>query len=95
MPHRRKIFFSYLVEVTFSTSLSREQLCASSEQAKRREKVRYKWRRRKTLVRFAVLRLDDIWSHWVAVEARETQSPNVLGRRKSQTPTGHEPRRVA
>ena len=39
------------------------------------EKVRYKWRRRKTLVRFVVLRLDDIWSHWAAVEARETKSP--------------------
>jgi hypothetical protein len=25
------------------------------------EKVRYKWRRRKTLVRFVVLRLDVIW----------------------------------
>ena len=59
------------------------------------EKVRYKWRRRKTLVRFVVLRLDDIWSHWVAVEARETKSPNVLGRGKPQTPTGQEPRRVA
>jgi Transposase len=59
------------------------------------EKVRYKWRRRKTLVRFVVLRLDDIWSHWVAIEARETKSPNVLGRRKTQTPTGQEPRRVA
>ena len=27
------------------------------------EKVRYKWRRRKMLVRFGVLRLDAIWSH--------------------------------
>ena len=35
------------------------------------EKVRYKWRRRKTLVRFVVLRLDEIWSHWVPPEARE------------------------
>ncbi len=25
------------------------------------EKVRYKWRRRKTLVRFVVMKLDDIW----------------------------------
>ena len=39
------------------------------------EKVRYKWRRRKTLVRFVVLRLDSIWSHWVAAEAREPKSP--------------------
>jgi Transposase len=28
------------------------------------EKVRYKWRRRKTLVRFVVLKLDEIWSRW-------------------------------
>ena len=28
------------------------------------EKVRYKWRRRRTLVRFVVLKLDEIWSRW-------------------------------
>ncbi len=28
------------------------------------EKVRYKWRSRKTLVRFVVLKLDEIWSRW-------------------------------
>ncbi len=28
------------------------------------EKVRYKWRRRKTLVRFVVLKLAEIWSRW-------------------------------
>ena len=28
------------------------------------EKVRYKWRRRRTLVRFVVLKLDEVWSHW-------------------------------
>ena len=28
------------------------------------EKVRYKWRRRKTLVRFLVLKLEEIWSRW-------------------------------
>jgi hypothetical protein len=59
------------------------------------EKVRYKWRSRKTLVRFVVLQLDAIWSHWVAVQARETESPNVLGRGKPQTRTGQEPRQVA
>jgi hypothetical protein len=59
------------------------------------EKVRYKWRRRKTLIRFVVLRLDDIWSHWVTPEARETKSPKIGQRRKAQDPTGQEPRRVA
>jgi hypothetical protein len=59
------------------------------------EKVRYKWRRRKTLVRFVVLRLDKIWSHWVASEAREPKSASVLPQRKTQNPTGQESRRVA
>jgi hypothetical protein len=59
------------------------------------EKVRYKWRRRKTLVRFVVLRLDEIWSHWITPEDRETRSPKVGRRRKAQAPTGQEPRRVA
>ncbi len=30
------------------------------------EKVRYKWRRRKTLVRFIVSALDVIWRTWTA-----------------------------
>ena len=59
------------------------------------EKVRYKWRRRKALVRFVVLRLDDIWSHWVRPEARAPKSPKVGRRRKDQDPTEQEPRRVA
>jgi Transposase len=58
------------------------------------EKVRYKWRRRKTLVRFVVLRLDHIWSHWVPVQAGDKPSPRIL-RRRMQAPTGQEPRRVA
>ena len=59
------------------------------------ERVRYKWRRRKTLVRFVVLRLDDIWSHWVPIEAQETKSAKVLHRRKKQAPTGQGSRQVA
>ena len=59
------------------------------------EKVRYKWRRRKTLVRFVVLRLDDIWSHWTAAETREAKSPPIDRRQKTQVPTEQEPRRVA
>jgi hypothetical protein len=35
------------------------------------EKVRYKWRRRRTLVRFVVLRLDEIWSRWAPADARK------------------------
>jgi hypothetical protein len=32
------------------------------------EKVRYKWRRRRTLVRFVVLRLDEVWAERTAAE---------------------------
>ena len=32
------------------------------------EKVRYKWRRRRTLVRFVVLTLDEVWSHQASSE---------------------------
>src|SRR4051794_4621760 len=35
------------------------------------EKVRYKWRRRKTLVRFVVLKLDIIWGERTAAQAKE------------------------
>jgi transposase-like protein len=59
------------------------------------EKVRYKWRRRKSLVRFVVLRLDQIWSHWAAQKAGETKSPKILRRPGTQASTGQEPRRVA
>ena len=33
------------------------------------EKVRYKWRRRRTLVRFVVLRLDEAWGRWRPTES--------------------------
>src|SRR5262245_62991067 len=59
------------------------------------EKVRYKWRRRKSLVRFVVLRLDQIWSHWIASEARETRAPKVRRRPKAQTSTRQATRQVA
>lgn len=59
------------------------------------EKVRYKWRRRKTLVRFVVLRLDLIWSHWAAPKARKTKSPQIRRRPGTQAPAGPQPRRVA
>ena len=35
------------------------------------EKVRYKWRRRKTLVRFVVLKLDVIWSERTAAQEKK------------------------
>jgi Transposase len=56
------------------------------------EKVRYKWRRRKTLVRFMVLLLDRLWTDWTprktegtdrekAVRSRVTQSQEAQRRR--------------
>lgn len=59
------------------------------------EKVRYKWRRRKTLVRFVILRLDAIWSHGVPALAGPGQSPQILPRQATQAPTRQESRRVA
>jgi hypothetical protein len=59
------------------------------------EKVRYKWRRRKTLVRFVVLRLDWIWSHWAAARARKAKSPQVIRRPTTRASTSQQPRRVA
>jgi len=44
------------------------------------EKVRYKWRRRKTLVRFVVLKLDVIWSERTAAQEKQT------GRSMSKAP---------
>jgi hypothetical protein len=40
------------------------------------EKVRYKWRGRRTLVRFVVLTLDGIWKEWTAAEPRRAELPN-------------------
>jgi hypothetical protein len=58
------------------------------------EKMRYKWRRRKTLVRFIVLRLDRIWN-WVAVRTGKNRSQWILPRRGEPYPTGQQHRRVA
>jgi len=59
------------------------------------EKVRYKWRRRKTLVRFVVLRLDWIWSHGVALRSGEAKSPPIRQRPRTQASARQQPRRVA
>jgi transposase-like protein len=49
------------------------------------ERVRYKWRRRRTLVRFVVLKLDAIWSHWSPPEASQSGPGGLDGRRKTRT----------
>lgn len=40
------------------------------------EKVRYKWRRRRTLVRFVVLKLDDVWRERLPDGRSATSSPS-------------------
>jgi len=57
------------------------------------EKVRYKWRRRKTLVRFVVMKLDAIWSDRSPPEA--TSQPKQVKQRKPQRNDGLQPRPVA
>jgi transposase len=61
------------------------------------EKVRYKWRRRKTLVRFVVMKLDIIWSDWTPPEAQTKTTPRAkqLKQRKPQRDDGLQPRQVA
>jgi Transposase len=59
------------------------------------EKVRYKWRRRRTLVRFVVLKLDDVWSNWSPPQAKTTPQPKGVKRRKPRCDDGLQPRRVA
>src|SRR3954466_11968977 len=58
------------------------------------EKVRYKWRRRKTLVRFVVLRLDDVWGHWPPPGAKSPPQQKAVKRPKPQRDDGLQPRRV-
>ncbi len=60
------------------------------------EKVRYKWRRRKTLVRFVVMALDAIWREWTpAVEAKGTKPTKPVGRDTTQVDEGQRSRQVA
>jgi Transposase len=48
------------------------------------EKVRYKWRRRKTLVRFVVLTLDGIWRERPSAEANEVDGSKPRGPGKTE-----------
>jgi hypothetical protein len=51
------------------------------------EKVRYKWRRRRTLVRFMVLKLDEVWSPGAPPQTVETKPE-----KKESKPRGSVPR---
>ena len=54
------------------------------------EKVRYKWRRRRTLVRFVVLRLDEIWRDRITAETNEADRSEPRGSDKTE---GHKKKR--
>ena len=57
------------------------------------EKVRYKWRRRRTLVRFVVLMLDRVWR--AAAEQATQAKPSASSRDKSQPQVGQRSSRAA
>jgi hypothetical protein len=59
------------------------------------EKVRYKWRRRRTLVRFVVLSLNEVWSQWTPPAAKKSGRKKTVTRRKTQPETRQPSRRVA
>ena len=59
------------------------------------EKVRYKWRGRRTLVRFVVLTLDGIWREWTAAETTKSARPNQTEGGGSQPQSGQRSSRVA
>jgi hypothetical protein len=59
------------------------------------EKVRYKWRRRRTLVRFVVLRLDAIWREWTEAGAGSADPAKPVRRGTTTFPDGQRSRQVA
>jgi hypothetical protein len=59
------------------------------------EKVRYKWRRRRTLVRFVILTLDAIWKEWTPPKAKQADAPKSAPRGRTQVHDGQRSRRVA
>jgi transposase len=59
------------------------------------EKVRYKWRRRRTLVRFVVLTLDEVWGQWEPPQAKASRHPKSGRRARSQPQARQRLRRVA
>jgi hypothetical protein len=59
------------------------------------EKVRSKWRRRRTLVRFVVLKLDEVWSHRSSPKAATFKAEPSSGGRKTQADAGQRSRPAA
>jgi len=59
------------------------------------EKVRYKWRRRRTLVRFVVLTLDGMWKEWAPAETKRIGPPGTASCGKTQSHDRQQSSRVA
>jgi transposase-like protein len=59
------------------------------------EKVRYKWRRRRSLVRFVVLTMDTIWREWTPAEVKRADAAKPVRRRTTQVPAEQRSRQVA
>jgi hypothetical protein len=59
------------------------------------EKVRYKWRRRRTLVRFVVMTLDRVWREWTPAETKGSDAPEPATSDKTPAHAAQRSRRVA
>ncbi len=59
------------------------------------EKVRYKWRRRRTLVRFVVVKLDEVWGHWSPPKTTGFEPEDSKRGCKIQPDAGQRSRRAA
>jgi Transposase len=59
------------------------------------EKVRYKWRCRRMLVRFVVVTLDAIWRDWTPAEAKSAQHSKPVRQGTTQVHDGQRSRQVA
>ena len=59
------------------------------------EKVRYKWRRRRTLVRFVVMTLDRVWREWTPAETKGADAPKPAMSDETPANAGQRSRRVA
>ena len=55
------------------------------------EKVRYKWRRRKTLVRFAVSKLDGIWGERATARVTAADRSEATGSGETESARGKQP----
>ena len=59
------------------------------------EKVRYRWRRRKTLVRFVVLTLDEIWRRYSPAEPETATAARPVKQAETQPHERQRSRQVA